>query len=51
MLPENADPEGVNATFKNGILTLNIKKRAETQKNTIQINAAYSAFNNYLKNI
>jgi HSP20 family protein len=40
MLPENTDPEGVNATFKNGILTLNIRKRAETQKKTIQINAA-----------
>ena len=39
-LPENADPEGVSAGFKNGILTLNIKKRAETQKKTIQINAA-----------
>jgi HSP20 family protein len=39
-LPENADPEAVNAAFKNGILTLQIKKRAETQKRTIQINAA-----------
>jgi HSP20 family protein len=39
-LPENADPEGVNATFKNGVLSLNIKKRTETQKKTIQINAA-----------
>ena len=39
-LPENADPETVNAAFKNGILTLQIKKRSETQKRTIQINAA-----------
>ena len=39
-LPENADPEGVSASFKNGILTLNIKKRAEAQKKIIKINAA-----------
>jgi len=39
-LPENADSEAVNASFKNGILTLQIKKRAETQKRAIQINAA-----------
>nr|AGS52544.1 spore protein SP21 [uncultured bacterium contig00023] len=39
-LPENADPENVSAGFKNGILTLQIKKRAEAQKRTIQINAA-----------
>jgi HSP20 family protein len=39
-LPENADPEAVSAAFKNGILSLNIKKRAEAQKRTIQINAA-----------
>jgi HSP20 family protein len=39
-LPENADPEAVNAAFKNGILNLQIKKRAEAQKRTIQINAA-----------
>jgi len=39
-LPENADPEAVNAAFKNGILSLQIKKRAEAQKRTIQINAA-----------
>jgi HSP20 family protein len=39
-LPENADPETVSAGFKNGILTLEIKKRAEAQKRTIQINAA-----------
>ncbi|MDR0301136.1 MAG: Hsp20/alpha crystallin family protein [Treponema sp.] len=39
-LPENADSEGVNASFKNGILNLQIKKRAEAQKKLIQINAA-----------
>jgi len=39
-LPENADPEAVSAAFKNGILRLEIKKRAEAQKRTIQINAA-----------
>jgi HSP20 family protein len=39
-LPENADPEAVNAAFKNGILNLQIKKRAETQKRAIRINAA-----------
>jgi HSP20 family protein len=39
-LPENADPEAVSAAFKNGVLSLDIKKRAETQKKVIQINAA-----------
>jgi len=39
-LPENADPEAVNAAFKNGILSLEIKKRPEAQTRTIQINAA-----------
>ena len=38
-LPENSDPEAVNAAFKNGILSLEIKKKAEAQKRTIQINA------------
>jgi HSP20 family protein len=38
-LPENADSEAVSASFKNGILTLEIKKRAEAQKRTIRINA------------
>jgi HSP20 family protein len=37
-LPDNSDPEAVTAVFKNGILSLEIKKRAETQKRTIQIN-------------
>ena len=39
-LPENANPEAVSAGFKNGILTMEIKKRAEAQKRAIQINAA-----------
>jgi HSP20 family protein len=37
-LPENANPEEVNAEFKNGILKMEINKRAETQKRAIQIN-------------
>ena len=36
-LPENADPEGIGASFKNGILNLEISKRAETQAKLIQI--------------
>jgi HSP20 family protein len=36
-LPENADPEGISAVFKNGMLTLEIAKRAEAQKKVIQI--------------
>ena len=39
-LPENADPEAVSASFKNGILRLQIKKRSEAQKRAIQINVA-----------
>jgi HSP20 family protein len=38
-LPENANPEGVTAEFKNGVLSIEIQKRPETQKKTIQINA------------
>jgi len=38
-LPENANPEEVAAEFKNGVLCMEIKKRAEAQKRTIQINA------------
>ena len=38
-LPENANPEEVSAEFKNGVLGMEIKKRAEAQKRTIQINA------------
>ena len=36
-MPENADPEAVKASFKNGILIMDIKKRAESKKRTIQI--------------
>jgi len=36
-LPENADPEGISASFRNGILSLEINKRAEAQKKLIQI--------------
>jgi HSP20 family protein len=37
-LPENADNESISAGFKNGLLTLEIKKRTEAQKRVIQIN-------------
>jgi len=36
-LPENADSEGVSASFKNGILSLEINKKAEAQTKVIQI--------------
>jgi len=39
-LPQNANPETVSAAFKNGVLCLEIKKRAEAQKRAIMINAA-----------
>ncbi|MDR2542992.1 MAG: Hsp20/alpha crystallin family protein [Treponema sp.] len=39
-LPKNANPEAINASFKNGILCLEIKKRTEAQKKAITINAA-----------
>jgi len=39
-LPENANPEAVRASFKNGILCMEIQKRPESQKRAIQINAA-----------
>ena len=38
-LPENADTDSVSAVFKNGILTLEIKKRAETARRHIEISA------------
>jgi HSP20 family protein len=37
-LPENADSENVAAAFKDGVLKLEIGKRAEAQKRVIQIN-------------
>jgi len=36
-LPENANPEAISASFKNGILSLEIGKRAEAQQRVIQI--------------
>jgi HSP20 family protein len=36
-LPENANPEEVSAEFKNGVLSLEITKRAEAQKRSIEI--------------
>ena len=36
-LPENADGEGITASFKNGVLSLEINKKAEAQTRTIQI--------------
>ena len=39
-LPQNANPEAVSAVFKNGLLSLEIKKRLDAQKKAILINAA-----------
>ncbi|MDR1804528.1 MAG: Hsp20/alpha crystallin family protein [Treponema sp.] len=36
-LPENANPEAISASFRNGILSLEIGKRAEAQQRVIQI--------------
>ena len=36
-LPENADTEGISASFRNGVLLLEIKKKAEAQARVIQI--------------
>ena len=36
-LPENADKEGITASFKNGILVLEIGKKTEAQARLIQI--------------
>ncbi|GMO31802.1 MAG: hypothetical protein Ta2F_07520 [Termitinemataceae bacterium] len=38
-LPENADPDTINASFKNGLLSLEIKKRQEAQKRVIPISS------------
>jgi len=38
-MPENADPEGISAEFKNGVLRLDIGKRPEARRRSIQINA------------
>jgi HSP20 family protein len=39
-LPDNADSDRVSAAFKNGLLSLEIKKRGEAQKRLIQIRAS-----------
>jgi len=36
-LPENADPEGITASFKNGVLHVEITKKPESQRRVIQI--------------
>jgi len=36
-MPENADPEGIGAEFKNGMLCMEIPKKPEAQKRAIQI--------------
>jgi HSP20 family protein len=36
-LPKNADPEQVSADYKNGVLTVNISKRAEVQPKEISV--------------
>lgn len=38
-LPDNADTEQVSAVFKNGVLSLEIKKRTENARRLIEINA------------
>jgi HSP20 family molecular chaperone IbpA len=38
-LPENADTEAVSAVFRNGVLSLEIKKRKESSRKLIEINA------------
>ena len=38
-LPENSNPEEISADFKNGVISMEIKKRAEAQKRTIKIGA------------
>jgi HSP20 family protein len=38
-LPEDADTEAVSAVFKNGVLSLEIKKRAGNTKRLIEINS------------
>jgi HSP20 family protein len=36
-LPDNADYDNITASFQNGLLSLEIKKRSETQKRVINI--------------
>jgi len=39
-LPANADPQTITARFKNGVLSINIQKRAESKRKILLINAA-----------
>ncbi|MCL2373957.1 MAG: Hsp20/alpha crystallin family protein [Treponema sp.] len=36
-LPQNADSEGIAASFKNGILSMEVAKKPEAQKRVIQV--------------
>ncbi|ULQ60974.1 Hsp20/alpha crystallin family protein [Brucepastera parasyntrophica] len=36
-LPENADPDSVSANFKNGLLTIEIKKKHASKKRMVEI--------------
>ena len=36
-LPDNSDPEGITASFRNGVLSLEVGKKTETQQRVIQI--------------
>jgi HSP20 family protein len=38
-LPEDADPETIAASFKNGVLELGIKKREEAKRRVVKIEA------------
>ncbi|HKL85849.1 MAG TPA: Hsp20/alpha crystallin family protein [Treponemataceae bacterium] len=39
-LPEDIDAENVDATFKNGVLTINIPRRPETKPRSIRITSS-----------
>jgi len=39
-LPGNADPQAISADFKDGVLSLSIRKRAESERRIIEIHAA-----------
>jgi HSP20 family protein len=38
-LPEDADPESISASFKNGVLELSVKKREEAKRRVVKIEA------------
>ena len=40
-LPESADPEGVEARYRNGVLELSIAKRAEEQPKRIEVRVTH----------